>query len=265
MEFDIDTGNVTVLLEQSENVYAMDYDYKNRFIYFPRYNTHDIVRFAYPSKNTTLQTVIQSLSGPTGIAVDPTNGHIYWTDYNTNRLSRCNLDGNNVNVLSSLNSPLVIRLDLTNRWIYIVERFLGILKSRFDVAKQQNIVNSTSAPVDSMDIDTNEHRLYWINGEGDITSSKDDGSDVKTIHSTNVTAYYYAIGVVGSYIYYGNAYNQLLMVSKTPGSAQTVLYNDTSRIYSIFVLNSPGMSITIFSMFDDNLRRKLKRFFTISY
>ncbi|VDH97063.1 Hypothetical predicted protein [Mytilus galloprovincialis] len=247
MEFDIDTRNVTVLLEQSEYVYAMDYDYKNRFIYFPRYNTHDIVRFAYPSKNTTLQTVIQSLSGPTGIAVDPTNGHIYWTDYNTNRLSRCNLDGNNVNVLSSLNSPLVIRLDLTNRWIYIVERFLGISKSRFDVAKQQNIVNFTSARVDSMDIDTDEHRLYWINGEGDITSSKDDGSDVKTIHSTNVAANYFAIGVVGSYIYYGNAYNQLLMVSKTPGSAPTVLYNDTRRIESIFVLNSPGMSITIFS------------------
>lgn len=97
-------------------------------------------------------------------------------------------------------------------------------------------------------IDTDEHRLYWINVDGDIKSSKDDGYDVKTIHSTHVAAYYYAIGVVGSYICYGNAYNQLLMVSKTPGSTPTVLYNNTSRIYSIFVLYSPGKLITIINI-----------------
>lgn len=31
-----------------------------------------------------------------------------------------------------------------------------------------------------------EQRLYWINIEGDIKSAKADGSDVKTINSTNV-------------------------------------------------------------------------------
>ncbi|XP_063400360.1 very low-density lipoprotein receptor-like [Mytilus trossulus] len=116
MEFDIDTHNVTVLVEQSDTVFAMDYDYKNRFIYFPRYNTHDIVRFAYPSKNRTLQRVIQSLSYPSGIAVDSTNDHIYWTADFAHILSRCNMDGSNVIVLSTLSYPFVIRLDLTNRY-----------------------------------------------------------------------------------------------------------------------------------------------------
>ncbi|CAG2199985.1 LRP5_6 [Mytilus edulis] len=235
MEFDIDTGNVTVLVEQSDNVYAMDYDYKNRFIYFPRYNTHDIVRFAYPSKNRTLQTVIQSSPySPSGIAVDPTNDHIYWTDYDGHRLSRCNLDGSNVTVLSSLSSPFVIRLDLTNRWMYIVERDIGILKSRFDLSENKTIVNFVSR-VYCMDIDTDEQRLYWIiYDNGDMKSATLNGSDVKTILSTNSAGNKMAIGVLGSNIFYADN-NQLFMVAKTPGSTPTFLYTDNSRIESIFV------------------------------
>ncbi|VDI78750.1 Hypothetical predicted protein [Mytilus galloprovincialis] len=96
-----------------------------------------------------------------------------------------------------------------------------------------------------MDIDTEENRLYWINYDGEIKSCKDDGSDVQTILSTHIRISYFAIGVVGSYIYYGNGH-QLLMVNKSQGSKPTVLHNDTSRIDSIFVFNSKGILITIY-------------------
>lgn len=48
MEYDIvGTHNVAVLLEHGTNaVFALEYDYKNRFVYFPRYDIHDIVRYA---------------------------------------------------------------------------------------------------------------------------------------------------------------------------------------------------------------------------
>ncbi|VDI82719.1 Hypothetical predicted protein, partial [Mytilus galloprovincialis] len=237
MEFDTDTRSVNVLLELGiPFVYAIDYNYQNRYIYIPRSNYHDIVRFAYPSNNTTLQTVVQSLSYPTGIAVDSANDHLYWIDSNKGQLSRCNLDGSNVTVLSTFISPLVIRLDVINRWMYIVDRNTGILKSRFDLSDRRTITNFTSTPVRCMDIDTEENRLYWINHDGDMKSAKNDGSDVKTIHSTNVRRDYNAIHVVGSNIYYAND-NQLLMLSKTSGSTPTVLYNDTSSICSIFVFN----------------------------
>ncbi|XP_063399571.1 low-density lipoprotein receptor-related protein 4-like isoform X3 [Mytilus trossulus] len=242
MEFDIDTRNVTVLLVQSDTVFDMDYDYKNRFIYFPRYYTHDIVRFAYPSKNRTLQTVIQSSPHyPSGIAVDPTNDHIYWIDFYVGRLSRCNLDGSNVTVLSSLSLPFVIRLDLTNRWMFIVEYEIGIIKSRFDLLENETIVNCVSSQVYCMDIDTDEQRLYWIiNGNGDMKSATFNGSDAKTILSTNFAGYKWAIGVLGSNIFYADN-RQLLMVAKTPGSTPTVLYTDTRTIESIFVFNQSGM------------------------
>ncbi|CAG2245201.1 LRP1B [Mytilus edulis] len=204
------------------------------------------ISFAYPSNNTTLQTVVQSLSGPTGIAVDSAYDHLYWIDYYRDQLSRCNLDGSNVTVLSTFINPLVIRLDVTKRWMYIVERNIGIMTSRFDLSDRRTITNFTSTPVYGMDIDTEENSLYWINYDGEMKSCKDDGSDVKTILSTHVRRPYYAIHVVGSYIYYANG-NQLLMLSKTSGSTPTVLYNDTSYIYSIFVFNQSGMLINIYS------------------
>ncbi|CAC5389511.1 unnamed protein product [Mytilus coruscus] len=237
MEFDIDTHNLTVLVEQGSSVYGMDYDYKNRFIYFPRYNIYDIARFPYPSENRTLQTIVQTEQYPIGIAVDSANGHIYWTDISTHKLSRCVLDGTNVTIISTISNSWAIRLDVTNRWMYIAEYNLGILKSRFNLEEKQTIVSFTSGGAYCMDIDTDGNRLYWINVDGDMNSAKVDGSDVKTILSTNVRRNYYAIGVFGSQIYYANEYHQLLLVTKTPGSKPTVLYNDTSEIHSIFVFN----------------------------
>ncbi|XP_052065784.1 uncharacterized protein LOC127705498 [Mytilus californianus] len=149
MEYDIDTRNVTVLVEVGSSfVLAMDYNYKNRFIYFPRYDTGDIVRFAYPSKNRTLQTVVQTDPYPLGIAVDSTNEHIYWVaPAYTNALSRCNLDGSNLTLLTTLSVPYVVRLDVINRWMYIVKAYIGVMKLRFDLADQQMIVNITSSTI----------------------------------------------------------------------------------------------------------------------
>lgn len=73
-----------------------------------------------------------------------------------------------------------------------------------------------------------------------MKSVKDDGSDLKTVLSINARRSYDDIGVSSSYIYYPKN-NQLLMVSKTPGSIPTVLYTDTREINSIYAFSSLGM------------------------
>ncbi|XP_052067599.1 vitellogenin receptor-like [Mytilus californianus] len=237
MELDVDTLKMAVLVAY-ETSYVYDMAYHNKYLYFQlrRSDYNAITRFQYPSKNQALQTVVQTGVNTKGLAIDSANNHLYWSDNDNYTVSRCNLDGTHVTVLTTLTHPFVIRLDVTNRWMYIVESVSGILKSRFDLANQQTIVNFTSKPVYCMDIDTDEQRLYWIGRNGDIKSTKDDGSDVKTILSTNNIGEHYAIAVFGSYIYYSYL-TQLLMVSKTPLSMPTVLYTDTSWIDCIFVFN----------------------------
>lgn len=73
-----------------------------------------------------------------------------------------------------------------------------------------------------------------------MKSAKDDGTDVKTIHLRNISSYYTAISVFGSNIYYASS-NHLLVVSKTPGSTPTILYNGFIEINSVFVFHPQGM------------------------
>lgn len=47
MELDLKTSNSTLLVRQNAEMFSMDYDYKNKFIYFPRYHENDIMRYVY--------------------------------------------------------------------------------------------------------------------------------------------------------------------------------------------------------------------------
>lgn len=73
-------------------------------------------RFQYPSKNRVLQTVVQTGVSPAGLAIDSANNHLYWSDHDEQTVSRCNLDGTHVTVLTTLATPYVIRLDVKNRY-----------------------------------------------------------------------------------------------------------------------------------------------------
>ncbi|CAC5392976.1 LRP5_6 [Mytilus coruscus] len=242
MEFDVTRRNVTLLVKDlNSSVQALDYDYENGYVYFPRFLLNDIMRFQYPSKNITLQRVIYTQPYPVGIAIDSPNGHIYWIVDGVNKLSRCNLDGTSVTALTTLRSPWVIRLDVTNRLIYFTEWLVAISKIKFDLTENQMIVN-LSIPSTCMDLDLDEGRLYWINYDSDIKSAKFDGSDVQTISSKNLRKGYYGISVLDNNIYYINE-TELLMIHKRQGSSPIVLYNDTKVIDGLFLFKKSGLLI----------------------
>lgn len=75
-------------------------------------------RFRYPSQNRSLERVIPTAGSPVSLALDYLKDHVYWIQYSLdNTLSRCNLDGTNVVVVSTpLQDTFVIRLDVTSRY-----------------------------------------------------------------------------------------------------------------------------------------------------
>ncbi|CAC5383057.1 LRP4 [Mytilus coruscus] len=247
MEVDVDTQSVTELVELGGiDVMSLDYDYENKYVYFPRIQRGDIVRFHYPSQNITLQHVVNtSFAVVVGIAVDSANDHVYWVTDSGNTLSRCKSDGTNLVVFNCFSGTVKIRLDVKNRWMYIVYYNKGISKSRLNTTDIGMIVNFTSSNtvwVDTMDIDLKEQRLYWMNTNGDIKSADVVGYDVKTIISIN--SFSIAIGVSDSCIYFANN-TQLFMTTKSQDSTPTVLYNDNNTIYTIYAFTSTGMLIAI--------------------
>ncbi|CAG2227844.1 LRP1B [Mytilus edulis] len=63
------------------------------------------LKFQYPSKNRALQTVVQTGVRPAGLSIDSANNHLYWSDTDKQTVSRCNLDGTHVTVLTTLATP----------------------------------------------------------------------------------------------------------------------------------------------------------------
>lgn len=48
MEFDVDTHTVFVLVDYgTDEVDALDYDYRHGYVYFPRFYSGDIMRYVY--------------------------------------------------------------------------------------------------------------------------------------------------------------------------------------------------------------------------
>ncbi|XP_071150530.1 hemicentin-1-like [Mytilus edulis] len=199
-ELDLDSGNVTVLASGVHYVFSMDYDYIHGFVYFSRYYKNDILRFNYTFvENITLETVIVTEHYPVGVAIDPVDYHVYWTETfsSSRRIRRCNFDGTNPVVLINEKSPWTISLDLINRWIYFGTVIGTIGRFEMNGTYQETIIANGIGYVSDLSIDTNLDYIYWIEYDtGDLKSAD--------INSYNV-----------SYVYDGNSI--LNITSDSPG------------------------------------------------
>ena len=74
-------------------------------------------RFPYPAQNAVIEKFVNTGSGPAGIAIDSENGHVYWTEYQSNRLMRCSVARSNEVHITTLTSPFSVRIDVLNRYI----------------------------------------------------------------------------------------------------------------------------------------------------
>ncbi|CAC5356097.1 LRP4 [Mytilus coruscus] len=161
-EFDVDTGSVKLLVENPRLMFAMDFDNKNKYIYFTQYDHRTIMRFPYPAQNAVIQKFVDTGSGPAGIAIDSENGHVYWTEYQSNRLMRCSVNRSNEVHIATLTSPFSLRIDEINRWMYVAERFKQIIKARFNYSEAHGIVDLKTR-VDYMDLDKTKCQAILAN------------------------------------------------------------------------------------------------------
>ncbi|VDI22076.1 Hypothetical predicted protein [Mytilus galloprovincialis] len=77
----------------------------------------DLDRFPYPAQNAVIDKCVDTGSGPAGSAIDSENGHVYWTEYQRNRLMRCSVSRSNEVHIATLTSPFSVRIDVLNRYI----------------------------------------------------------------------------------------------------------------------------------------------------
>lgn len=140
-----DVRNVIPFLEaNSPESLAIDWNARNLYWTDPLLKRIEVSRLDGSSRKII---VAADLARPRGMAVDPGDGKIYWSDWgNLSRIECADLDGENRKVLVSkgLKWPNGITLDYQNRMLYWVD-------AKYRVVKKYNLNNGEIEELKSVD------------------------------------------------------------------------------------------------------------------
>jgi DNA-binding beta-propeller fold protein YncE len=122
-----------------------------------------------------------------GVAVDPDEGHLYWTTGSFRTIERSDLDGSNVVRLVELPSsgPGGIALDTSAGKMYWTAG--KIQRANLDGSDVEDVVAMPASAAAALALDLSEGKLYWTDPLADvIRRSNLDGSDVETVIDTQL-------------------------------------------------------------------------------
>ncbi|XP_063412590.1 hemicentin-2-like [Mytilus trossulus] len=240
----LDTGDASYLLtDLQSDIYSIDYDYKNMYIYFPRFDKNDILRFKYPSEKVYNLETVTVADKPTGLAIDPANDHLYWTEQSKGNLYRSNLDGSKKTFILQDDIIFALTIDFKERWLYYST--LGtnktISRSRLDGSEKHTFIDVKFEKVTGISIDYNSGQLYWMeNVEGVLKSTDSNGTYLMKVSSTLTPGASMGISAYDGDIYCSNDM-QLLQVKIFGGLRRPfVIYSETDTIHGVLYINEKG-------------------------
>ncbi|VDI59316.1 Hypothetical predicted protein [Mytilus galloprovincialis] len=187
------------------------------------------------------ETVVHTIK-PVGIAFDSVNNHVYWTEHSHGKIMRCNADGSNVTIILNETEPSAITLDVHNRWIYYGQKLSvsKIFRANFDGKNKTVIIKNLPSYVYGIEVDVSVERLYWMEYQtGDLRSAFFNGSDVRTILSTNATNMNWDIDTDEDFIFY-TSNNRIMKINKSLGQNPDVVHTDTEQIDGILLYKQDG-------------------------
>ena len=132
------------------------------------------------TNNNCSQSVTITVQQPAGTSVS-----MYWTDWDTNKIQRANLDGSNVQdlVTTGLGSPYGIALDVAAGKMYWADAGTAkIQRANLNGSNVQNLIPlGLSVPI-CIALDVAGGKIYWTDrGTGKIQRANLDGSNVQDL------------------------------------------------------------------------------------
>ncbi len=156
------------------------------YLYFADEDTDSIRRSDLNGNNVI--TIVPGAVDPRGLAIDPVDGKLYWSDAGSvpRTIQRANLDGSNVETLVSF--PTVpetlneIALDLVNGKIYYTNSLGGtVFRANLDGTNQETIASGVPDPV-GIAVDPIGGHVYWTGGN-ETSRANLDGTGATVILS----------------------------------------------------------------------------------
>ena len=126
--------------------------------------------------------IVESRQQP---AQTQTAGAIYWTDWDTNKIQRANLNGSNVQdlVTTGLGSPYGIALDVAGGKMYWADAGTAkIQRANLDGSNIQNLIPLGLGVPICIALDVTGNKMYWTDrGTGKIQRANLDGSNMEDL------------------------------------------------------------------------------------
>ena len=212
---DLDGSNrEDVLYGYNTSSYALEVDSVNGMIYSADQSYDNVFRFpttmpsgfAYNTRFDVETIISPTVTWPIGCRIDPSGNKFYWIDYYDRTISRCDLDGSNIEKVVSHGAGKAlyrIDLDVVNRKIYWTDGTFGMIqKCNMDMPSGENHLNRSdiellldyandgvSGPY-GLAIDSSGY-IYWTDtGQDRIRRANLDGSGVTTIYNYDISNIY---------------------------------------------------------------------------
>ena len=234
---------MSVLLGGLFVVHTAYADYEQLFstdIFLPTFSDGFIQRLN--PNGTGFKSLVSTGDGARGIAVDPVNGEIFWSDVNRHVISKANLNGKDKKdiVTTKLDFPSDVDIDAENKKIYWSDQSHNqIGRANLDGSGQTFIIASPcSANVGffctaggNIAIDPVKRKLYWTTAYcsdascsspstflGDIRRSDLDGANIETVVTAVGRPASIQIDPIGKKIYWTDDVNDIVRRANLDGT-----------------------------------------------
>ncbi len=141
------------------------------------------------------ETVLSNLEHPHGIAIDPIENKVYWSEAGSDALpddtiNRANLNGSDAEIiLSGLDEPWDLAIDSCSRKLYWVRnKFDGkVYRCNLDGTEAEVAISLEPVePINGICLDLTNGKIYWSNFSNDLIRRANlDGTGIETF-ATNV-------------------------------------------------------------------------------
>ena len=139
------------------------------------------------ASDASSKTATQTFTLKVTVPVPESQGKMYWTDWETAKIQRANLDGSQVEdlVTTGLEEPSGLALDVDEKKLYWVDAgTLKLQRANLDGSQIEDLVTTGLFVPRNLALDVDGGKMYWTDedwSEGRIQRANLDGSQVEDI------------------------------------------------------------------------------------
>ncbi len=145
--------------------------------------TDGVIRRANPD-GSNVEDIVTGLGYASGIAIDSTEGKVYWVDHARHGIQRANLDGTGIETLISAadtQSPADLVLDLSAGKMYWTGYAMNsVRRANLDGSNVEDYITGLSSP-NTVVLDVPGNKIYWTSGASTYRANLDDLSNTEEL------------------------------------------------------------------------------------